>query len=306
MSWLATWAARHAQVSLAMLGRLYRQPLSSFMTVAVIGIALALPAGLGVLIDNTRELSGSWEGTARISVFLQQQTSDNQRDALADLLRQRQDVATVTVIPAEQALQEFKELSGFGGAIDALQENPLPAVLVVTPAEAALATGVDSLLAELEAFPETDLVQLDTEWLRRLNAILDIVNRGILVIAAMFALAVIIIVGNTIRLDIQNRRDEIVITKLIGGTNAFIRRPFLYSGLWYGLFGALMALALVGIALLLMEAPVARLAGLYGSGFTLQGLGWSGSLDVLLAGSLLGWLGSALAVTRHLGDIEPR
>lgn len=306
MSWLGNWLARHAQVSLSMLGRLYRQPLSSFMTIAVIGIALALPAGLGVLIDNTRELSGSWEGTARISVFLQQETSDNQRDALADLLRQRDDIAAVTVIPAEQALQEFKELSGFGGAIDALQENPLPAVLVVSPSETALADGVDALLVELEAFPETDLVQLDTEWLRRLNAILDIVNRGILIIAAMFALAVIIIVGNTIRLDIQNRRDEIVITKLIGGTNAFIRRPFLYSGLWYGLFGALMALALIGIALLLMEAPVARLAGLYGSGFTLQGLGWNGSLDVLLAGSLLGWLGSALAVTRHLGDIEPR
>ncbi|MDX1454685.1 MAG: permease-like cell division protein FtsX [Gammaproteobacteria bacterium] len=306
MSWLGNWLARHAQVSLSMLGRLYRQPLSSFMTIAVIGIALALPAGLGVLIDNTRELSGSWEGTARISVFLQQETSDNQRDALADLLRQRDDIAAVTVIPAEQALQEFKELSGFGGAIDALQENPLPAVLVVSPSETALADGVDALLVELEAFPETDLVQLDTEWLRRLNAILDIVNRGILIIAAMFALAVIIIVGNTIRLDIQNRRDEIVITKLIGGTNAFIRRPFLYSGLWYGLFGALMALALIGIALLLMEAPVARLAGLYGSGFTLQGLGWNGSLDVVLAGSLLGWLGSALAVTRHLGDIEPR
>lgn len=303
---LNTWAMRHVQVSLSMLGRLYRQPLSTLMTAGVIGIALALPAGLSVLIDNTRSLSGSWEGSARISIFLQQDISENQRDALADLLRQREDIAQVNTIPADQALQEFKDLSGFGGAIDALEKNPLPAVLVVTPAEELLGGDVESLVAELQEFPETDVVQLDTEWLKRLNAILDIVNRGILVIASMFALAVIIVVGNTIRLDIQNRRDEIVITKLIGATNAFIRRPFLYSGLWYGAFGGLMAVLLIGIALILMEQPVARLAGLYGSGFSLQGLGLDGSLAVLGTGALLGWLGSALAVTRHLGEIEPR
>lgn len=300
------WAMRHVQVCLSMLGRLYRQPLSTLMTAGVIGIALALPAGLSVLIDNTRTLSGSWEGTARISVFLQRNTSENQRDALADLLRQREDIAQVNIIPAEQALQEFKDLSGFGGAIDALEKNPLPAVLVVLPAEELLGGDVESLVTELQEFPETDVVQLDTEWLKRLNAMLDIVNRGILVIAGMFALAVIIVVGNTIRLDIQNRRDEIVITKLIGATNAFIRRPFLYSGFWYGAFGGLMAVILIGIALVLMEQPVARLAGLYGSGFSLQGLGLDGGLAVLGLGALLGWLGSALAVTRHLGEIEPR
>src|SRR5690606_18108425 len=193
--------------------------------------------------------------------------SHNQRDALADVLKRRDDVAGVKVISAEQALAEFRELSGFGGAIDALEDNPLPAVLVVTPAEGATEATFAGLAHELEALPRTDAVQLDAQWLKRLNAILEIINRGVVVIAGMFALAVIIIVGNTIRLDIQNRREEIVVTKLIGGTDGFIRRPFLYTGFWYGIAGGVMAWLLTGIALLVMEAPVGRLAGLYGSGF---------------------------------------
>ncbi len=300
------WLARHVQVLFYTLGRLYRAPLSTLLSVMVIGIALALPAGLHVLVNNTRAISGSFEGAARISVFLKRETSENQRDALADVLRRRDGIADVKVISADQALAEFRELSGFGGAIDALEDNPLPPVLVVTPVKTAAEALLTRLVGELEALPETDVVQLDTQWLKRLNAILEIINRGVAVIAGMFALAVIIIVGNTIRLDIQNRRDEIVVTKLIGGTDAFIRRPFLYTGFWYGIAGGVMAWLLTGIALLVMEAPVGRLAGLYGSGFTLQGLGLDGVLAVLAAGALLGWLGSMVAVGRHLGEIEPR
>ena len=300
-----SWLARHAQVLIYTLGRLYRSPLSTLLSVMVIGIALALPAGLHVLVTNTRTISGSLEGAARISVFLERGTSANQRDALADVLRRRGDIASISVISAEQALAEFRELSGFGDAVNALEENPLPAVLVVSPADTVSDSDASRLVTELEALPETDVVQLDTQWLKRLNAILEIINRGVIVIAAMFALAVIIVVGNTIRLDIQNRRDEIIITKLIGGTNAFIRRPFLYTGFWYGMAGGVMAWLLTGIALLVMEQPVARLSGLYGSNFTLQGLGLQGALAVLLAGALLGWLGSLVAVGRHLGEIEP-
>ena len=300
-----SWLARHAQVLVYTLGRLYRSPLSTLLSVMVIGIALALPAGLHVLVTNTRTISGSLEGAARISVFLERGTSANQRDALADVLQRREDIASISVISAEQALAEFRELSGFGDAVNALEENPLPAVLVVSPADTVSDSDASRLVTELEALPETDVVQLDTQWLKRLNAILEIINRGVIVIAAMFALAVIIVVGNTIRLDIQNRRDEIIITKLIGGTNAFIRRPFLYTGFWYGMAGGVMAWLLTGIALLVMEQPVARLSGLYGSNFTLQGLGLQGALAVLLAGALLGWLGSLVAVSRHLGEIEP-
>lgn len=304
---LAGWFTRHVQVLFYTLGRLYRTPLSTFLSIMVIGIALALPAGLHVLVDNTRSISGSLEGAARISVFLQREITGKQRDALADLLQRRDDIAAVEIIPAEKALAEFREQSGFGEALDALEENPLPAVLVLTPVnnEASDAT-VEKLVRELQAMPETDIVQLDAQWLKRLNAILEIFNRGIFVIAGMFALAVVIIVGNTIRLDIQNRREEIIVTKLIGGTDAFIRRPFLYTGFWYGIGGGVMAWLLIAIALLIMEQPVARLAGLYGSDFTLRGLGWNGALLVLGAGALLGWMGSLIAVSRHLGEIEPR
>ncbi|HEX6928543.1 MAG TPA: permease-like cell division protein FtsX [Gammaproteobacteria bacterium] len=301
------WVARHVQVLFYTLGRLYRAPLSTLLSVMVIGIALALPAGLHVLIDNTRSISGSLEGAARISVFLKRDITENQRDALADVLRRREDIADVAVISAEEALAEFRELSGFGEAIDALEENPLPPVLVLTPTSAATTdVAIRDLVADLEALPETDIVQLDAQWLKRLNAILEIIYRGIVVIAGMFALAVIIIVGNTIRLDIQNRRDEIVVTKLIGGTDAFIRRPFLYTGFWYGAGGGVAAWLLTGVALLIMEEPVARLAGLYGSGFTLRGLGFDGSVTLLACGALLGWLGSLIAVGRHLGEIEPK
>lgn len=307
MKFLGNWAARQVQVLFYTLGNLYRAPLSSLMSIMVIGIALALPAGLHILVKNTRNISGSIEGAARISLFLKQQVSDNQRDALADVLRRRDDIESVKVISAEQALSEFRELSGFGEAIDALEENPLPPVLVLAPSGAAgTDAGVEALVRELQEMPEADIVQVDTQWLKRLNAILELINRGVFVIAGMFALAVIIVVGNTIRLDIQNRREEIVVTKLIGGTNAFIRRPFLYTGFWYGLGGGVMAWLLTGVALLVMEQPVARLSGLYGSAFTLDGLGLAGSGAVLLAGAILGWLGSLVAVGRHLSDIEPR
>jgi cell division transport system permease protein len=304
---LSAWLLRHVQVFFYTLGQLYRTPLSSMLTILVIGIALALPAGLKVMVDNTRGLSGSFEGAARISVFMQQDITAKQRDAVADLLGRRDDVESVTVIPAEQALEEFRELSGFGSAIDALEENPLPAVLVIHPAKAAQAEAdLSRLVTALDEMPETDIVQLDAQWLKRLNAILEIINRGILVIAAMFGLAVVVTVGNTIRLEIQNRRDEIIITKLIGATNAFIRRPFLYTGFWVGFGGGLMAWILVLVALLMMESPVSRLAGLYGSGFQLSGLGMVGGISVLAIGAALGWLGSAVAVGRHLGAIEPK
>lgn len=304
---IGSWATRHVQVLFYTLGHVYRAPLSTLLSVMVIGIALALPAGLNVLVDNTRMISGSFEGAARISVFLQRNVTDNQRDALADVLRQREDIAKVRVISADKALAEFRELSGFGEALDALEENPLPPVLVVTPADVNVTdAGIETLVADIGAMPEADIVQLDTQWLKRLNAILEIINRGLAVIAGMFALAVVIVVGNTIRLDIQNRREEIVVTKLIGGTNAFIRRPFLYTGFWYGVGGGIMACLLIGIALLIMEEPVARLSGLYGSDFTLQGLGFKGALTVLGTGALFGWLGSLVAVSRHLGEIEPR
>lgn len=301
---LGAWATRHFQSLFFTLGRLYRSPLSTGMTVAVLGIALALPAGLQILVANTRALAGDWESAARISVFLQQDTRPAAATALAEKLRSRHDVAALEYITADQALAEFRSLSGFGDVLDALDANPLPAVLIITPADPA-AAAVTALAAELEKLPEADRVQLDTQWLKRLHAILDIVRRSILVLAVLFAIAVIVIISNTIRLDIQNHRAEIEVQKLVGATDAFIRRPFLYSGFWYGLLGGVTAWLLAVVALWLLSGPVRTLAGLYGSRFVLEGLGLNGSLLLLGVGSVLGWLGSWVAVSRHLGEIEP-
>ncbi|HET6655757.1 MAG TPA: permease-like cell division protein FtsX [Gammaproteobacteria bacterium] len=301
---LGGYGARHAQVLLASLGRLWRHPVASLFSVAVIGIALALPAGMGVLVDNIRALSGAWEGAARVSVFLQQDVDAAAARKLTADISRASGVKTVTLITADEALAEFRKRSGFGAALDVLDNNPLPAVLVVTPLSANSGS-VDQLADKLRQHPEVASVQLDSEWLQRLGGIIGIAHRTILIITALFALGVIIIIGNTIRLDIQNRHDEIEISKLIGATNRFIRRPFLYAGLWYGLGGGIAAWILVSASLWLLHDPVQYLAGLYGSQFSLQGLGFGGVLLLLIAGAALGWLGSWFAVARHLGDIEP-
>ncbi len=297
---------RHAQVALDSLGRMYRNPLPSLMTAAVIGIALALPSSLYLLLDNLHRMSGSWDGQASLSVFLKEKVPAAQRDALAGRIRAWEEVASLQVITPEQALDEFSTHSGFSTALEALDENPLPAVLVVVPQTAHTGpAAAEALQKKIKLLPEVELAQLDLAWVQRLNAMIEIARRGILLISALLALAVLLVIGNTIRLEIQNRHDEIVVTKLIGATNPFVRRPFLYSGLWYGLLGALLAWLLVSAGFWLLAEPVAALAGLYQSDFTLQTLPLV-TLGVLLAcGTLLGLLGSWLAVGRHLSAIEP-
>lgn len=306
--WLRNQGRLHAQVLISSLGRLYRTPLSSLMTVAVIAIALALPSGLLVILDNLQRLNASWDTTSSISLFLKQSTGEAQAERLARELGDWPNIAGVTLIDREQALEEFRELSGFGDALQTLESNPLPHVLEIR-AESATAEDPEQAMAtlvdELGRLPEVELAQLDMQWLKRFAALMDIGRRGILVVGALLALAVLLIVGNTIRLDIQNRRDEIEVSKLIGATDAFIRRPFLYTGLWYGLLGALLAWILVSIGFWLVDAPVRRLAGLYDSSFLLSMLSWQGIGLLLLSGIALGLAGSWVAVGRHLDAIEP-
>jgi cell division transport system permease protein len=276
------------------------------MTAAVIGIALALPSGLYLLTDNLQRLSTQWDGNASFSVFLHKNVSLQQAQTLQNRLQQWPEIDSLQLITPEQALLEFRALSGFGEALDALDENPLPFVITIKPARAQSDAGsVALLLDKLRAFPEVELAQLDLQWVKRFNAIVDIVRRSIWVMAALLGLAVLLITGNTIRLEIQNRRDEIEITKLIGATNGFIRRPFLYSGFWYGVMGAVVAGLLVELAFLQLHSPVRQLAGLYQSGFSLQTLSLVESLALLVAGTSLGLLGAWLAVGRHLAAIEP-
>ena len=302
-----TWIRRHAQVALDSLGRLWRNGIASSMTAAVIGIALALPAGLYLLLDNLDRLSGSWDGQVSLSVFLQDEVTSKQAQALAERIGKWDEVEDVRLVTAESALTEFAAQTGLGSVLESLEDNPLPAVLVIIPMEShTTPTAAAELRGKLAVLPEAALAQLDLEWVQRLNAMLDTAKRGVLIISFLLALAVLLVIGNTIRLEIQNRRDEIVVTKLIGATNGFVRRPFLYSGIWYGIAGAVFAWLLVEAGFFLLSEPVSRLAGLYESEFALQ------TLPVLLlfvlvgGGLLLGLLGSWLAVGRHLSAIEPR
>jgi cell division transport system permease protein len=301
------WLERHVQTFVGSLGRLWQHPFSTLLTVLVIGIALALPACLHVLVQNVRAASGGWSNALDISVYMKPAATLEQAKQAAERVRKRRDVEDVKLVEADAALEEFRRNSGFGEALDALKDNPLPHALVVrTATEFREASQVEGLTEELRKIDHVDLVQLDTAWVSRFNAILDVVRRIVLLAAGLFALGILVIVGNTIRLDIENRRDEIEVTKLVGGSDAFVRRPFLYSGVWYGLGGALIAWLIVVVVISVLGQPVQRIAGLYGSTFELNGLGLEGTGVLLLGGVVLGWLGSFIAATRELRGIEPK
>lgn len=303
---MSAWLLRHVQTLIGSLGRLSQHKLATALTMLVIGIALALPASLHLLVSNARTATGDWNRALDLTVFLKRPTSSGEAERIAERLHQRRDVAEVELLLADAALKEFRRESGFGEAMDALKENPLPHTLVVRPTADYMTVGnLETLAADIRALPSVDVVQLDTAWVKRLNAILDALRRGVLLAGAVLALGVIVIVGNTIRLDIQNRRDEIEVTKLVGGSDAFVRRPFLYTGFWYGLGGALTAWFITLVATTVLREPIGRVAALYGSDFQLGGLGLEPSAALLGSGVLLGWLGSYLAASRHLRDIEP-
>jgi len=301
------WLERHLQTLVGSLGRLWQQPFATLLTILVIGIALALPACLHVLVQNVRAASGGWSNALDVSVYMKPSASLEDAKSARKRIGQRRDVESVTLVEADAALEEFRKSSGFGDALAALEDNPLPHALVVRPAEGFREPSqVETLTAELGKLDGVDLVQLDTAWVSRFNAILDVVRRVVLLAAGLFALGILVIVGNTIRLDIENRREEIEVTKLVGGSDAFVRRPFLYSGLWYGLGGGLIAWLVVTVVITVLGEPVQRIAGLYGSSFTLRGLGPEGAGILLAGGIALGWLGSFIAATRELRGIEPR
>ena len=303
---LDAWLARHAQTLLGSLGRLVRHPLATAMTIAVIAVALALPLFFAVLLQNTRTATANWNQAFELSVYLTQQADADRANALAKQLRARPDVAAVRVITADQALAEFRSSSGFGKALDALEGNPLPNTLIVTPTLAASTSDATvALKTSIEAAPDVDTVQLDTEWVQRLNAMLDVMRRVLWLTAGLLGLSVVLVVGNTIRLDILNRSDEIEVMKLVGATDGFARRPFLYSGVWYGLGGGIGAVIVVAIAVAVLSRPLGRLAALYGSQFQLTGLRFGAIVRILGLSVALGWLGSWIAATRHIRAIEP-
>jgi cell division transport system permease protein len=276
------------------------------MIILVIGVTLALPAAINVIVKNAQAISGGWDNALDFSLFLKQGVTESEAEGLGRLLEQRADVESVQFVSAATALAEFRELSGFGAALDQLPDNPLPHTLVVRPSSGNTSASMTLLQEELANLPETEYVQVDTEWVQRFHAILDIVRQAIAIGAALLGIAIVVIIGNTIRLDIENRRDEIEVTKLIGASNAFVRRPFLWTGFWYGLFGGLLALGLVYYGLFLLEGPVSRLAGLYQGNITIASLGLAEAVGIVGIGVSLGLVGSWVTAARHMRQIEPR
>ncbi len=303
---MRTWALRHMQVMVGSLGQLARAPFASALTLIVIGITLALPAALYVMIDNLQRLSAGLETGGQISLYLKHELSEAAAQQLAHDIQAMPNVARVRYISRAAALAEFKQHSGFGAALDALDGNPLPAVLVVRPDPAATPAAIEALRTELARQRGVDLAELDLVWVQRLQALLALAERAIWLLTGLLAAAVLLIIGNTIRLAVANRQTEIEIIQLVGGTPAFIRRPFLYAGLYQGLLGGLTAWLLVELGLLFLSGPVQELTRLYGSGFALTGLGLEAGSALILAGGALGWLGSRLAVGWHITRLTPR
>ena len=303
----STWLERHAQTLVGSLGRLARQPIATILTIAVIGIALALPAALYLVVANARAVTAGLADTVQLSVYLRLPITAELARKVARAIEARDEVGQAELISPDEGLVEFRKLSGIGEALNALTDNPLPWLVRVQPAaQNDSAAAVEMLAAELRQLPEVELVEADTAWVRRLDAILDALRQVVVLAAAVLALGVLAIVGNTIRLDINSRRAEIEVTKLVGGSNAFVRRPFLYSGFWQGLAGGLLAVALIATGLAILEAPIARVAAAYGASFTLQGLATREWLAVIGGGATLGLLGAWLAAAYHLHRIEPR
>lgn len=301
---LQAWQLHHRASARDAWQRLLKAPVATFMTVLVIAIALALPAGLSVLLTNAQQATQDWDGNAHLSVFLEQQLATQAQQSLADTWRERDDIQRVEVISSEQALEEFKTLSGFGDALDALPENPLPPLLMVYP-NTTDAIALEKLSQELEQAEGVDLVQLDVLWVKRLHAMLETVGRIVSVLTLALATAVVLVVVNTIRLGIESRREEIVVVKIVGGTDGFVRRPFLYTGFCYGVLGGMLAVVLVQLALFWVGQPVDELILLYESQFVLMGIGWSNVVVVPVFAGLLGLIGAWLAVSRHIQDVDP-
>ncbi len=295
------WVQRHQQAFFDSVKKFKRAPLATFLTVAVIGISLALPTLLLVFLHNGQLLSNSWGASTQISLFVKMDQTDQSVQQLINRLQADPDIASVYYVSPTEGLQQFQRASGFSDLQNALTTNPLPAVLEIKPSpHLRTSDAVQQLVNQLQHLPEADVVQLDMQWVNRLFAIIDLARRAVLGLAMLLGLGVILIIGNTIRLATQNNREEIDIMKLIGATNAFVRRPFLYTGVLYGLMGGLVAWLVVEILFWSLASPISHLAQLYQTTIALKGLGFFGTLQLWLCSAFLGFAGSWLVVNRYL------
>jgi cell division transport system permease protein len=296
---------QHKRAIKIALSDLFRRPLASLMTILVLAIALALPATLLALLNLGEQLTSEWSSERTVTLFLKSDTDAEAALLLSATIEEMEGVDSTELRTSADALAEFRLYSGFGDALDALEENPLPNHILIRPSESSDNDAIKLLVNSLATLPESDLVEYDQAWVERLNSFTETARRFADALAAALAIAIAMIIGNTIRLEIATRHSEIEITRLVGGTDGFIRRPFLYTGMLYGFSGALLGWLLVSLLLLFLKSPLHELETLYATSLPLRPFDLQRLALLLPAGILLGMLGAALTVGRHLVTIQP-
>lgn len=304
---IRAWARQHSYSFFSSLGVLLKHKTGTLMTVLVLGIAMFLPLGLYVTLNNLDSVDLRQDEWSAVTVFFKPGVDGLEVRRLANELEQRFDPANMILVSPEQGMADFRDASGFGESLEILDENPLPWVMQVSPQKGSteqVGNRVAELTAYLDAVDSVELTQFDYKWLQRLGRLLDLGQAAVTLLVALFGLAVVVVVANTIRLDVASHAEEIEILALVGAGNAFVRQPFLYTGLWYGLMGGLLAVALISFAMFYLSRPLGLLLETYGTAFEMRGLEGNHALWVLAGGAVLGWLGAWIAVQRYLRKLR--
>lgn len=294
----------HVRQAITSLGELWRSPLWALITVAVLGISMTLPTTLHLLVKNVQQVSRSYDESFEISLFLKNDAGATDIATLVTLLQGDAEVAKVRLIDKAAAMAEFKQQSGFGEALAFLDQNPLPDVLLVTPKKNQPAAA-EALMHKLEKERFVELAKLDISWLERLAALMNLMQQAVYTIAVLLLSAALLVIGNTIRLSIMDKKAEIEVMKLVGATDAFIQRPFLYTGIWLGIFGGFLAFLVVELMLWWLQGAIATVTQLYQSDFVLNSLSLREFGYLMLIAVTLGLVGSYIAVRSHIKAIEP-
>lgn len=296
----------HAHALFSSLGRLLGSRFSTAMTIIVLSVAISLASGFYILVVNLQQLTDNLEASNQISLFLKDEVTEIKATKLLNNIKQNPDIQNAKLISKEQALAEFQSYSGFGESIKSLEKNPLPVVIQVFPRQTLdNQQMLESLIDDLGRIAEVDFAQMDMQWVKRLQSIMDIARKSVTLLSILLGIGVLFITANTIRLEVHNRRDEIVIARLVGATNGFIQRPFLYAGFWIGLFSGMAAWFIVTTIMLILKYPVETLSKLYDDAFHLLFFGFFETTVLLTISSMLGIVGSWIIVHFQLQQLKP-
>lgn len=300
---LKHWTVQHRLESADAVKRLLHNRLSTLVTMLLLAVVLAVPTFMYSLLGNLKQLTPGTDFEPQLALYLSTELKAEELDRFSRSLLLRDDLLSVELISSDVGANEFKSHSELGELMTLLDENPLPAVVLAIPRDQDPAT-MKLLRESMVALPEVDVAELDVEWLERLEVIVGSFSSISFVLALLLSMTVLLVIANTIRTMISSRQEEIEVSLLIGATGAWVRRPFLYAGLLYGFFGALLSLLLVYFSLALVEAPLAELTELYIGRFDLQGPDLSLIMALLMGGTILGWIGAFIAVSRQMGQLH--